>query len=372
MALPEIHLTGDAAQQGEMHGRALRERIAHNLALYFHRFEREIFLPRGDVLALADRYAATIAAQNPDYFSQMRGVAAGSGFSLGEIVALNIRYEILYYRFGKIALATEVMGTVAHEPKPDGCTAFALLPEITASGHLLMGQNWDWIPDVQGAVVRTTDADGFETLGFTEAGIVGTKIGLNTAGIGLGINGMTTVDDDMERMAKPFHVRCYEILRSRTLADTVAVITGEGRSCSTNFLLAQAPDGVANVEAAPDVVNILSCTDGCLTHANHFVAPDALGVRETPSERIGYSYARERRLRELLLAAKPLTVEKIQDALRNTENEPFGICRHRDLTQPETGHYTTVSSVVMDLHTRTVHLTDGAPDESEYQTASLG
>ncbi|MBC7804950.1 MAG: peptidase C45 [Akkermansiaceae bacterium] len=369
MALPSIHLTGDPLRQGETHGRALRDRIAHNLALYFHRFEREIFLSRGEVLALADRYALTIAAQSPDYFAQMQGVSEGSGFPLGEIVALNIRYEILYFKFGEIALATEAK---AHEPKPDGCTAFALQPEITESGHLLMGQNWDWIPDVQGAIVRTTDAEGFETLGFTEAGIVGTKIGLNTAGIGLGINGMTTIDDDMERMAKPFHVRCYEILRSRMLADAVNVIAGEGRSCSTNFLLAQAPDAVANVEAAPDVVNILGCTDGCLTHANHFVAPDAIGVKETPSERIGYSYARERRLRELLLAAKPLTVGKIQDALRNTENDPFGICRHRDLSQPETEHYTTVSSVVMDLQTRTIHLTDGAPDESPYQTVSLG
>lgn len=369
MALPIIHLTGDPFQQGEAHGRGLKERIAHNLALYFHRFEQEIFLPRDEVLELADRYAQTIATQNLDYFAQMQGVASGSGFSLGEIIALNIRYEILYYRFGKIALATAGMSL---EPNPDGCTAFALLPEITESGHLLMGQNWDWIPDVQGAVVRTIDADGFETLGFTEAGIVGTKIGLNSAGIGLGINGMTTVDDDMRRMAKPFHVRCYEILRSRTLADAVNVIAGEGRSCSTNFLLAQAPDSVADVEAAPDVVNILSCTEGCLTHANHFVAPEAIGVKETPSERIGYSYARERRLRELLVAAKPLTVEKIQDALRNTENEPFGICRHRDLTQPEIEHYTTVSSVIMDLHTRTIHLTDGAPDESPYQTVSLG
>ncbi|MBC8134758.1 MAG: peptidase C45 [Fibrella sp.] len=368
MALPIIHLTGDASRQGETHGRVLKDRIAHNLALYFHRFEREIFLPRGDVLALADRYAESITAQNPDYFAQMQGVAAGSGFSLGEIVALNIRYEILYYRFGKMALAAE--GSTP-EPSPDGCTAFALLPEITEPGHLLMGQNWDWIPDVQGAIVHTTDSDGFETLGFTEAGIVGTKIGLNTAGIGLAINGMTTVDDDMERMAKPFHVRCYEILRSRTLADAVTVITGEGRSCSTNFLLAQTPSAVANVEAAPDVINVLACTDGCLTHANHFVAPDVLGVKETPSERIGYSYARERRLRELLLAAQPLSVEKIQTALRDTENEPFGICRHRDLTQPETEHYTTVSSVIMDLHTRTIHLTDGTPDESPYQTVSL-
>jgi isopenicillin-N N-acyltransferase-like protein len=40
-----------------------------------------------------------------------------------------------------------------------------------------------------GAVLHTTDDDSFETLAYTESGIVGAKIGLNTAGLGLCING---------------------------------------------------------------------------------------------------------------------------------------------------------------------------------------
>ncbi len=368
MPLPYLHLTGDPFQQGEAHGRALRARIAHNLALYFHRFEREVLLPRKKVFAIANRYAAVMPAQNADYFAQMEGIATGSGFPLAEIIALNIRYEILYYQFGRMSSALEAEKT---EPRPDGCTAFAVLPEMTQSEHLLMGQNWDWIPGVQGAVIHTTDPDRFETLGFTEAGIVGTKIGLNTAGVGLAINGMTTTDDDMERMAKPFHVRCYEILRSRTLADAVRVVTGEGRSCSTNFLIAQAPDGVADVEAAPNVVNILSCTEGCLTHANHFVAPDAIGVRETASERMDLSVARQSRMRELLVNGRPLTVARIGEMLRDTRDDPDGICRHRDLKESETDQYATITSVIMDLESRTLHITDGAPDEAPYETFSI-
>jgi isopenicillin-N N-acyltransferase-like protein len=224
---------------------------------------------------------------------------------------------------------------------------------------------------VQGAVLHTTDADGFETLAFTESGIVGAKIGLNSAGLGLAINGMTTVDDDWSRLARPFHVRCYEILRSRTFDDAVKVITGEARSCSTNFLVAQTPDRVADVEAAPDKINVLSCDDGCLTHANHFVDPDGLGIEEAPNDRRVYSRRRQARLRELLLDRRPLTVEDIEDALRDTLDEPFGLCRHRNPAEPPEAHYITVTSVVMDLDARTLHLTDGPADESPFQTVTL-
>ena len=174
MTLPLVHLTGMAYEQGVQHGQALRDRIAHNLGVYFARFERETKLPRPEVLKRAGLYASVMESQNSDYFAGLRGVAAGSGFALDELVALQIRYEILYYQFGKNAMAEDV----------DGCTAFAVLPEASENGHLLLGQNWDWIPQVQGAVLHTTDPDGFQTLAFTEAGIVGGKIGFNSAGLG--------------------------------------------------------------------------------------------------------------------------------------------------------------------------------------------
>ena len=270
---------------------------------------------------------------------------------------------------GKNAIAA---AAARNEGVADGCTAFAARPEATATGHLLMGQNWDWIPEVQGAVLNTTDDDGFETLAYTEAGIVGAKIGLNTAGLGLCINGMTTVDDDWSRLARPFHVRCWEILRCRSIETAQAVITREARSCATNFLLAQAPGRVVDVEAAPDKINLLGCDlSGCLTHANHFIDPEALGIEEAPNERRLFSRRRAARLSELLHSYLPLTVEAIQETLRDRQDDPFGICRHRNPAEPPEMHYTTVTAVVMDLETRTIHLTDGPPDTAPFQTVSL-
>ncbi len=363
MSLPVVHLTGTPYEQGLQHGEVLKGRIGHNLRVYFERFEREVRLSPPEALSWARRYAAAIEAQNTDYFTAMRGVADGSGFSFEEIAALNVRYEILYYQFGKNALQDSV--------DVDGCTAFAVLPEASAGGHLLLGQNWDWIPQVQGAVLHTSDGDGFETLGFTEAGIVGAKIGLNRAGIGLCINGMTTTDDDWSRLARPVHVRCYEVLRARTFEEAVQVIIGEARACSTNFLIAQTPDKVTDIEAAPDKANLIGCEDGCLVHTNHFLDPVGTGIEEPPNPRRPHSCHRLDRLRELLLSHSPITEEDITAYLRDHQEHPSSVCRHENPDDPPEQHYITVTSVLMDLHTRTLRLTDGPPCRNEYQTVSL-
>ena len=197
MTLPLLQLDGGPYDQGRRHGEALQGPIAHNLAVYFWRFAEEAGLPRGEVLTRAVRYARAIEAGNPAYFAGMRGIAEGGGFDLGEIVALNVRYEILYYQFGVLAT-----GGV------DGCTAFAVLPAASANGHLLLGENWDWIPDVRGAVVRTAQPDGLPTLSSTEAGLFGAKIGLNPARPGPAINGLAPTADDRSQRGTAFHVGC--------------------------------------------------------------------------------------------------------------------------------------------------------------------
>jgi isopenicillin-N N-acyltransferase-like protein len=359
MSLPVLHLSGTPYEQGLQHGQELKERIAHNIQVYFERFEREGQLPQEEVLARAVRYGQAIAAQNPDYLAGVRGVAHGSGLDLDQLLALNVRYEILYYQFSVNAMA-------------DGCTAFAVLPGESTGGHLLLGQNWDWIPQVQGAVLHTFEPDGLETISFTEAGIVGGKIGLNSAGLGLAVNGLHTTDDDWSRLAQPFHLRCYEILRSREFDAAIQVVTGTHRACSTNFLMAQAPDRVADIEAAPDQVHWLGPENGCLVHTNHFLDPQALGVVEPPNKRRPSSYHRLHRLHHLLEVKRPLAIEDIQDYLRDHQAYPDSVCRHEHPDLPPEEQYRTVTSVIMDLHTRELHLSDGPPCQSVFQRVVLG
>ncbi len=363
MPLPLLRLSGSPFDQGLQHGRALRERIVHNLKVYFHRFENEARLPRDEVLARAELYAKLLPEQNRSYAQGLKGIAEGCGAGYLELVALNVRYEILYHQF--------TANAIADYGNQEGCTSFALAPAGTVNGHVLMGQNWDWIPQVLGAVIHTTDADGTATLAFTEAGIFGGKIGLNSAGLGLAVNGLISTADDWSLLRRPFHVRCYEILRSPTLDAAVRVITGEERSCSTNFLIAQEPNGIVDVEAAPGRSATLYSSDDCLVHANHFVDPGAMGIEEPPTPRRLYSGRRHERLAQLLRDSRPLSVGAIQERLRDHQDFPNAICRHPDPELVPDQQSITVTSVVMDLHTRRLWLTDRQPCENPYQEVSL-
>lgn len=362
MRLPFLRLAGTPYEQGVRHGRELRDPIAANLDTYLARFEREAKLPAAEVLARAARYAGALAASAPAFHAGMRGIADGSGFALDRIAALNVRYELLYYQFGQNADGVR---------SPDGCTAFAVAPARSANGHLLIGENWDWIPEAHGAVVHTTEADGFAWLGFTEAGIFGAKIGLNAAGLGLLINGMVTTDDDWSRLSLPFHARCHAILRSRTLDEAVAVVTGTARACAANYLLAQVPDRIVNIEAAPDRARRWLAGDGCLCHTNHFLDPRGLGVVEPAIEHGPDSQCRLDRMRALLATPHPLAPTDLESALRDHDGLPDAICRHPDPMQPPEERYATVASAVMDLHERTLRVSDGPPCEAPYRDFGL-
>jgi isopenicillin-N N-acyltransferase like protein len=356
VALPVLHLDGTAYDQGHQHGRALGAEIAENLDIYFDRFLSEGKLSQEDARARARTYLSVF--EGHPYFDGMRGVADGGNQSLTDILVLNMRYELLYFQFGVNAMV-------------DGCTSFAVLPEASTNGNLLLGQNWDWIPDVRGAVVHTAEPDGLETLSFTEAGIVGGKIGLNSAGVGLAINGLLTTVDDWSRREPPFHLRCYEILRSRSFTAAVAIVADRRRACSTNFVIAQTPDQAVDLEAAPDVLQARQPANGYVVHTNHFLDPRELGVEEPPAERRPHSLRRQARMQALLDARKPVSTADLEVALRDHDDYPDGICRHENPEDPPEERYITVTSAIMDLEELSLRLTDGPPCEHLYEGFSL-
>jgi isopenicillin-N N-acyltransferase-like protein len=354
VTLPVVELDGEPFDQGRQHGLALRDQIRNNLAVYYDRFLSEGHLDADEVRSRAQRYMPVLE-RDPAYFQAIRGVAEASGEDLLDLVMLNVRYELLYYQYSIIPVGG-----------PDGCTSFGVLGPASANGHLLIGENWDWIPEVQGAVLHAR-CEGLETLAFTEAGIVGGKIGLNSAGLGLAINGLLSTDDDWSTLEKPFHVRCYEILRSSSLDAAAAIVSSTRRACSANFVLAQAPDRLVNIEAAPGTTCAFGAGGGRLVHTNHFLDPTHLGVSEPPnSERRPQSHTRLARMREMMDALSPLAIADVQACLRDHDNYPDSICRHEHPDDPPEEACPTVVSAVMDLQDRRLWLTDGPPCEHVY------
>ena len=360
MTLPVVKLTGDPFDQGRQHGLALRAQIGHNLAVYYDRFAREAQLQPDQVRERASLYVPLLRDRCSEYFEALRGMAETADQDLIDLVMLNVRYELLYYQYSVLPVGG-----------PDGCTSFALLPQASANGHLLIGENWDWIPEVAGAILHTTADSGLQTLSFTEAGIVGGKVGLNSAGLGLAINGLLSTDDDWARLEKPFHVRCYEILRAARFEDALRIVTDTPRACSANFVLAQTPDRATDIEAAPGSSCSFGAVHGVVVHTNHFLEPTHLGVEEPSSERRPQSYTRLARIRELIDARRPLSVADVQTCLCDHDNYPDSVCRHVHPDDPPEEACPTVVSIVMDLEERTLWLSAGPPCEHVYDAYRL-
>nr|BAL56654.1 peptidase C45 acyl-coenzyme A:6-aminopenicillanic acid acyl-transferase [uncultured Acetothermia bacterium]BAL59323.1 peptidase C45 acyl-coenzyme A:6-aminopenicillanic acid acyl-transferase [Candidatus Acetothermum autotrophicum] len=384
--LPVLELEGTPYEQGLAHGKSARELIAQNIEIYFYRFERETKLPKAEVLRRAGLYLRVIEKHAPHYAEAMRGVAEGSQRELLEIAALNARYELIYSEVTKQALTSDLtpspslkgrgnsppsLGEGSGE-RSDGCTSFAVLPQKSTNKHLLLAENWDWIPDVRGVVLKICEPGMPEILCFTEAGIVGGKIGLNSAGLGLAINGLNSEHDNWAMLAKPFHVRCWEVLRCTDFDRAVRVVTEGERGVSANFLIAQAPDRVVDLETAPTGVATLFPQDGWLAHTNHFINPHAVGLtREVQPSKRPSTKQRLARVQQLLRACAQISLERAKEILRDHEDFPYSLCRHPDENFPPEERYASVVSVVMDLHDKTLMIASGPPCQHEYRVLKL-
>lgn len=367
MALPLVELSGIPFEQGQQHGEALKERIQTNIHVYLERFEKEFGLGRGEILGRVQPYTASIATQNPDYYATMEGIAHSSGIPLPEITLLNARYEIMYYH-----LSQKIQSELADKELSDGCTSFAIHPAKSDDGHLRIGQNWDWIPQVQGSILKTTAPNGIRTLGFTEAGIVGEKIGFNSESLALGINGLFSFSDEWQVNNRPYHVRFYEILRTSTLRKATQIITSENRSCAANILLAQTPDHVANIETAPTQTNTLTWHENCVVHANHFVDPDGTGINEPQFERRHLSCMRQTRMEQLIDRYETISHDRLKKILRDRRYAPASICRLPDDPDRKPHQQSqTVTGAILDLTAQVAHFTDGPPTQSRFKKYTL-
>ncbi len=360
-SIPVLDLCGDPYRIGYTHGQGATTLIAKNLSLYTGRYRDEIGMERGEVLRRAKVWFDRVGDLDPPYAAMVEGIADGSGFPLLNIAALNARYELFYGGFASQRIAT-------------ACTSFAILPERTEEGHLLLGENWDWFPEVEGLWLRAMWGD-LTVLAFTEAGIAGGKIGLNSAGVGLAVNGLLSHLDRGDGEGVPFHVRTWRILCSPDLDEAVAIVEAGRAPCSANFLLGDAQSGTAvSLERAPSGTAHVDPIDGILVHANHFLHPEQLGVRELLAEERRSTELRQSRLTERLFSAvrrNLLSTDNVQDALRDHAGHPDSVCRHESSLFPPDLNYKTRLSVLMDLDSRRLCYTAGPPCEAAYYGISL-
>ena len=132
----------------------------------------------------------------------------------------------------------------------------------SANGHLLLGQNWDWIPEVRGAVLHIARARRPRDPQLHRGGHRRRQNRHQQRRAGPGhqwpVHRRPTTGHGS---STPFHVRCYDILRVAHAGAGDGGGDRHARACSTNFLIAQAPDRAQDLEAAPDAVRTIEPSD---------------------------------------------------------------------------------------------------------------
>jgi isopenicillin-N N-acyltransferase like protein len=320
---PLIDLSGNPRERGRTHGQAAADRLRRGVKMY-----SESLLKDGvdwkELEHRAERLVPQVETFDPAYLEEMRGIAEGASEPFAAVMLMNARTEM-------VAAARK-----SHVEKhfPDGCTAALVLPEASADGSLLHGQNWDWRAECAetGVVLRIRRDDGPDILTFTEAGGLA-RSGLNSAGIGLTANALECDRDYQRGPGVPLPFVRRKVLESAHLAQAVHTIVATPKLGSNHMAVSQATsDGAGEAfgfECTPDETFWLAPERGLYVHANHWIADSArakvkdTGLAETPC-----SIYRDKRVREQLSPKRgKLTLEDLRRAFFDDWGAPWSVCR---------------------------------------------
>ena len=349
MSWPLVVANGGPRERGRSYGAQAAARVARSIEIYDEVFRVYAGLEWKTVRDRAGEFVDAIDAYDHQLLPEIEGIAEGAGVDAEDVLALNIRTEVMY------GLARE-------------CTAVCARPETTADGRVLLAQNWDWKPAVADTCVLLASAPtgrpAFVTL--VEAGLLG-KAGMNEAGIGVATNALES-SRDRGRTGVPYHAILRRILTSGSFEAAVAAVTHADRSSSANYLIAHRDGRAADIEATPDETLVL---EGDVL-AHHFL------WRDRPFKDIGRlqgtdSIRRQARAEGAMAAGRGgHTAEAIEAILRDHDGQPDSVCAHADPEVDPVEDYVTIASLVMDLTSDEIELTQGPPCESEYERFGAG
>jgi hypothetical protein len=277
---------------------------------------------------LIGAFAEKVEEFDASYLEEMRGIAEGAEVSLEQVVMINARTEVV--AMARVMADRPEDGEEESEANADGCTGAIILPERTAEGNLLHGQNWDWRPEcVDNAVIlRMYRDDGPDLLTFVEAGGLG-RHGMNSAGIAISGNYLRCDRDYTQPGGVPLALVRRKAMDQEHVALSMRAIATTRKACATNMLVSHKAGWAIDFECAPDEAFPLYPEDNLIVHANHWVIPTALmKLKDTGTATAPDSFYRDWRVRRLLdEKGSNITMSDLKAALFDDFLSPFSVCR---------------------------------------------
>jgi isopenicillin-N N-acyltransferase like protein len=359
---PHVRVKGSAFERGRQYGEGAASRVRRSIDAYAGIFERRAGLDWSAARSLARTYVPSIEAFDGRYLEEMKGIARGAEVDLDDILAINVRTEVMFSAKAKAAagLATG----------PSECSSLAVLPRASSNGHTMAAQNWDWLIHSRDTVVvlEVEQADGPRFVSIVEAGCLA-KFGMNSAGVCVLTNALIS-EQDVGEPSVPYHVLLRSLHDAVDLTDALGRIQTAYRASSANYLLVHSDGLAVDIEALPGAFSDLFVQeprDGLLVHTNHFTSPEFrkpdVGLWAIPD-----SLFRLQSLREFLRPrAGEISPPILEQALALHANHPSGVCSHPDERLDALEQSATVASAIIDVDDRQMWIADGNPCTTGYR-----
>lgn len=357
---PVVEVSGGAFERGRIHGERARDRVERSLANYARLFAFN-GMSWDEAQRRGARYREVIGRFDASLLEEIDGIARGAGRPAEEILALNVRTEILPPAF----LAKADTGE---------CTAIAVSPAASTTGETLLAQNWDWVGSQREALIllRVREGSGRDAapacLTLSEAGMLA-KIGLNAQGLGVCLNILRS-NFDGAHAGVPVHVLLRALLKRSSVQDAVDFASKLAFGGSSNVLCADRSGEAASLEFSPRGLRVLRGDGATLCHTNHFIHPETEGWQAEMATNLS-SLPRLERARHHAASRPKHGIDDLKQLLRDESEGLLSICRKPDPSLPPEAQIESVASVIMELAPGVMHVAPDEPSRAEYQPVAL-
>lgn len=350
--LSVLEASGTPAEIGSAHGSRFGSQIREYTADRIELSRVGTTLDRDAVVAIAERMLPAHREYDEDLYREMVAMAEAAGITPAEAVIVGGYTDFI-----------DTVRALAHGTAfEDTCTAI-ISPDSLSDGSGFLAQTWDMHASATPHVFMfdVTPLDGPRSMVFTTHGTVG-QIGMNEAGIAVGINNLT-MSDGAIGVTWPFVVR--KVLRQTTFEDALACILAADLAGGHNFLVLDGEGNGASIEATSTVSHVSTLTDEALIHTNHCLVPATRNVEADRPEALQVNSAqRLAHAGEAVADRSTFSLSFLMDVLRDERS----ICR-----RPEPPFdYESSGAVVMRPATGDLWACWGVPSDNEFEHFAVG
>ena len=347
-----LELNGDAEHRGGVHGAAFHSEIRRYTEERVRLASNGTWAGRpattADAIALAQKTLEAHRRYDADLYEEMDAMARAGGLSVPEAVIVG--------GFTDFVDIVRAAGS-SSVPQEDDCTA-VIVPDDLARGAGWLAQTWDMHDSATEHVVMLQIATpgAPAALVYSTVGCLG-QIGMNEAGIAVGINNLTAANGRIG-LTWPFVVR--KALKQTSLDDALACVLEADLAGAHSYLLFDDAGNGFNIEAMPGYRAVTKLDGRPLVHTNHCLDPEAK-MREAirPPDLQASSEARLETANRILDGLGEIGAADLIELMR----EPDAICRRSEPPY----HTESAGAVLMQPRSGRVLACWGVPADNEFE-----